>query len=991
MKKLVQALMLSFAFMVAQAQPGNVVISQVFGAGGNSGAPFTHDFVELFNPTDKPISIEGWTVQYAVAADDGGKWGKTAPLTGSIEPGKYFLIQLNAGTNASNPLPKPDFATVIANGLSAAGGKLALVSNSTLLTERCPSNSIIVDFVGYGNANCFETAAAPSTMNTTGISRKNNGCTDNNNNATDFYTAAPSPRNSSSPVSHCTGASLKVVSVSAPAFCITPTTGTNGNIAFEAIGNFTNTTFNVLLSDAIGSFTGAKTIGSTTVSGTNPKGTIEVQIPEGLSSSNAYRLRVDVVAPSLTGLPSAAIEIINGAVNITGFTASPNAEQVVLNWSNPAGCFDEVMVIVKEGASISGVPAGNGDNYQTDLNLIGNASLFDGGKVVYKGAQSGQLITGLQTGKEYFIKAFTRNGTFWSSGLEIKVKTRLLPQPGEIVINQVSPQYDSASHEYIELVNTTGKAFDLSELSISYHAKTGNKAVAGNTLSGILQPHSYWLLSAKETVVVGKTSLPRDGHCTDGFAATAGQIALLRKTDSTIIDGFGYGSIDVQTYTEKAPAPPPFTKGGYKRKAEGVDTDNNFADFERVPNADIDLRNSSSRLALKDATIGAGSYARMYVTGNASISGSITVSEKTVLQNGRLQLSDFHFTTSKIEGGNNNSYLQTNGTGSVTIQAINEQSTFIPVGNATYNPVTIANGGGASWQVHISDEVKHSPAPIDTKKAVLRTWMVKPLSSVANGATVQLHYEINAQQAGADFNSREVQVWNFTTQWQMVGELQNQADANGVKSVTVRDWRGAGTFVIANAAAEMARLAVLPIKFVNVHIKELPHAVQVEFTNSAESDVAHYTIERSLNGIDFTSIATISPLYNNGSVATYQWLDKTRPSGTVFYRVKGVEVDGKQLYSPVLKITIDKSIKALNVFPNPLKGRQLTWEAGLPQGIYELRITASNGQQVMNKSWKHSGGNMSQVIELPAGIKGGVYLLQLINGSFIRQQSFVVL
>ena len=989
MKKLLQALMLTFAFVVAQAQPNNVVISQVFGAGGNSGSPFTHDFVELFNPSDKTISIDGWTVHYAAATDDGGKWGKTEPLRGSIGPGQYFLIQLNSGSGNGNPLPLPDFTTVIANGLSAVDGKLALVSDTIKLTERCPSNNFIIDFVGYGKANCFETSAAPAGASNKGISRKNNGCTDTNDNASDFYAVAPSPRNSSSPVNRCNGASVKITSLSAPFFCITPSNGSAGIIAYEATGTFTNAIFNVLLSDAIGSFTGAKIIGTTTVNGTNPKGNIDVQVPEGLSSSNAYRIRVDVVSPSITGIPSAPVEIINGAVNVTALTASPNAEQMTLNWSNPQGCFEEIMFVVKEGASISAVPVGNA--YTGDFNFSGNGSMLDGGRVVYKGKESGQVITGLQIGKEYFIKAFTRNGSFWSSGLEIKVKTRLLPQPGEILINQVSPQYDSASHEYIELVNTTGKTFDLSELSISYHAKTGNKAVAGNTLSGTLQPHSYWLLSAKENVVVGKTSLPRDGHCTDGFAATAGQIALLRKTDSTVIDGFGYGGIDVMTYTEKSPAIAPFTKGGYKRKTEGIDTDNNSADFERVANADIDLRNSSSRLAMKNAIINGGNYARIYVTGTSSISGDVNMSEKVVLQAGHLQLQDHHLATYKIEGGSSSSYLQANGNGTVTVHNINEQSTIIPIGNTTYNPVSITNGSGASWQVHIADEIKYTPTPFDNNKAILRTWMVKPLSAIANGATVQLQYGISEKQAGAEFNAHDVQVWNYNSQWLMVGELQKQTEINGAYNVTVKDWKNTGTFVIANAAAEMSRLAVLPIRFVNVNVKELPHAVQVEFTNSTESDVAAYIIERSTNGLDFTAIATINPIHNNGNAATYQWVDKTRPSGVIFYRVKGVEVDGKMMYSPVLKITIDKSIKALNVFPNPVKGAQLTWEASLPQGAYELRITTSNGQQVMHKTWKHSGGNTSQVVSLPAGTKSGVYLLQIINGHFIRQQTFVVL
>ena len=33
----------------------HIVISQVYGGGGNAGATYTHDFIELYNPTDKDV------------------------------------------------------------------------------------------------------------------------------------------------------------------------------------------------------------------------------------------------------------------------------------------------------------------------------------------------------------------------------------------------------------------------------------------------------------------------------------------------------------------------------------------------------------------------------------------------------------------------------------------------------------------------------------------------------------------------------------------------------------------------------------------------------------------------------------------------------------------------------------------------------------------------------------------------------------------------
>jgi hypothetical protein len=51
----------------AQAISPDIVISQVYGGGGNSGAIYTHDFIELFNRGTSSVSLNGWSLQYASA------------------------------------------------------------------------------------------------------------------------------------------------------------------------------------------------------------------------------------------------------------------------------------------------------------------------------------------------------------------------------------------------------------------------------------------------------------------------------------------------------------------------------------------------------------------------------------------------------------------------------------------------------------------------------------------------------------------------------------------------------------------------------------------------------------------------------------------------------------------------------------------------------------------------------------------------------------
>ena len=178
---------------------GILVISQVYGGGGNSGATHRNDFVELFNRGASPAAISGWTVQYASASGSG--WSATG-LSGVILPGQYYLIQEGTGQSGDGvQLPTPDTAGGI--GLSAASGKVALVSGSSLLSGSAPSSPEIVDFVGYGSANFAEGAAAARLSNTTAITRAGGGCIDTDDNGSDFTRGAPSPRNTASPHSPC--------------------------------------------------------------------------------------------------------------------------------------------------------------------------------------------------------------------------------------------------------------------------------------------------------------------------------------------------------------------------------------------------------------------------------------------------------------------------------------------------------------------------------------------------------------------------------------------------------------------------------------------------------------------------------------------------------------------------------------------------------------------------------------------------------------------
>ncbi len=182
-------------FLCRASGKSQVVISQVYGGGGNAGSVYRNDFIELLNAGRDSANVDGRSVQYAAAG--GGTWQVT-PLTGVVAPGHYYLIQEAQGSGGTTDLPSPDAVGLIA--MAAASGKVALVEGTAALSGVCPAAQEILDLAGYGSAACFEgSGPAPSAGNTVAVTRKDGGRTDTQDNRADFTTAAPNPRNDEYP------------------------------------------------------------------------------------------------------------------------------------------------------------------------------------------------------------------------------------------------------------------------------------------------------------------------------------------------------------------------------------------------------------------------------------------------------------------------------------------------------------------------------------------------------------------------------------------------------------------------------------------------------------------------------------------------------------------------------------------------------------------------------------------------------------------------
>lgn len=107
--------------VLAQAQPGDVIINEVAWAGTLADA--SDQWIELFNPTSSPVSLNGWQIVAAGGAP-------IIPLAGTIAPGGYYLLECN-----------DDFTVIDVSADSIYRGAMGLSGESLYLLD--PSGALI--------------------------------------------------------------------------------------------------------------------------------------------------------------------------------------------------------------------------------------------------------------------------------------------------------------------------------------------------------------------------------------------------------------------------------------------------------------------------------------------------------------------------------------------------------------------------------------------------------------------------------------------------------------------------------------------------------------------------------------------------------------------------------------------------------------------------------------------------------------------------------
>ncbi len=384
--------------------PGDIVMSQIYGGGGNSGAQYKNDFVELHNNTAQSITLFGWSVQYASAT---GPFTNIATIpTATIPSGGYYLIQQAGGATGAN-LPTAD-ATGILN-FSATNGKVALVAGITGVSGS--TSTLLSDFVGFGTANDFETAAAAAGSNTTSLLRLSQGTADTNNNGADFITGTPAPRNSSTtpfnPVVDGSGSVALVNATPASPLINQPVFAANTaqSVSINIAGTLATSTI-AQVSITVPIEFGAPLLANVSASGTGLNGASPSVSGQTITLNRAAITTTNNVVVTISGLTtpdtSAALSL-DGNYSFTVSTASSSGSLTAISPASTAYVVIPIANIRDQDAN--GVPLDlnkkvaiqgicTEENFNASTQTSGYIQSSSGGMNIFSGSVASPLVRG---------------------------------------------------------------------------------------------------------------------------------------------------------------------------------------------------------------------------------------------------------------------------------------------------------------------------------------------------------------------------------------------------------------------------------------------------------------------------------------------------------------------------------------------------------------------------------------------------------------------
>lgn len=338
--------------------------------------------------------------------------------------------------------------------------------------------------------------------------------------------------------------------------------------------------------------------------------------------------------------------------------------------------------------------------------------------------------------------------------------------------------------------------------------------------------------------------------------------------------------------------------------------------------------------------------------------------------NKKIDIGNYNLTANSFTNAASGSYVKTTGSGKLKVLIANNETITLPVGNSSYNPLTIKNRTGSSdyISVRVFDEVYNTGYSGWTSYLgrVKRTWDISKTN--ANGGS-GLDFIFNWN-SGESVSLTTPSLYHYENGWSM----QTGTTSSTSTSLSYSGYTGTfSPFAISNS------IVPLPVNLIDFSAKQMGHEnrTEIKWETSDEVDNHYFEVMKSVDGRNWTVLGRVESAGKPGTINTYKWLDE-QPAPINYYKLNQVDLNGKSEESHVIRVDIQSLAETVQVLPNPSKG------------FVEITANEGAGYSVLDMNGKLIAEGVVAGVIVLSDLESGVYIVRVQEGDAVYNVKLVV-
>lgn len=196
-----------------------------------------------------------------------------------------------------------------------------------------------------------------------------------------------------------------------------------------------------------------------------------------------------------------------------------------------------------------------------------------------------------------------------------------------------------------------------------------------------------------------------------------------------------------------------------------------------------------------------------------------------------------------------------------------------------------------------------------------------------------------------------------------------------------------GPVILDNTGQKPVSEIPLPVRFVSFTVSHKQDNVLIEWSTAQEFNSSHFIVERSENGTNWSSIASIKAAGESSALINYSYTDKSVNAPVVYYRIKQVDNDGAATYTTVRTIKAVDTNTEVSIATASANTVLVNFSREVKSTVI-IRLVSMSGQVISQKSISNPAG---QVVFSMANTTTGVYVVNVTDGKDIKTAKQVLL